>query len=251
MTGGIDMTLDDIIKNNKKSGKADTDTRSRGGGRGGGGGRGLGSEFGPGPTRRVDNRGTPRMSPYFAPQAFRVQETLVRGHSNSESGTKLYISNLDEGVTNEDIKVLFSEVGELKRYSVHYDRSGISKGTAEVVYMRESDAVAAMKRYNNVQLDGKPMRLELVGLNIVTRVPMPSVQKVILGNPTNPSPRIVGRGHFDSFGGRIAGRGQRRGGFGGGGRSGSGSSGGSPKIVSAEELDADLERYRMEAMRIK
>lgn len=64
------------------------------------------------------------------------------------------------------------------------------QGTAEVVYMRESDAVAAMKRYNNVQLDGKPMRLELVGLNIVTRVPMPSVQKVILGNPTNPSPRF-------------------------------------------------------------
>ncbi|CAH1438539.1 unnamed protein product [Lactuca virosa] len=248
MTGGIDMTLDDIIKNNKKSGKTDTDTRSRGGGRGGGGGRGRGSEFGPGPTRRVDNRVTPRMSPYFAPQAFGVQEMLVRGHSNSESGTKLYISNLDEGVTNEDIKVLFSEVGELKRYSVHYDRSGISKGTAEVVYMRQSDAVAAMKRYNNVQLDGKPMRLELVGLNIVTRVPMPSMQKGILGNPTNPSPRIVGRGHSDSFGGRFAGRGQRRSGGGGGF---SGRSGGPPKIVSAEELDADLERYRLEAMRIK
>lgn len=42
-----------------------------------------------------------------------MQETLVRGHSNSESGTKLYISNLDEGVTNEDIKVINQELLQL------------------------------------------------------------------------------------------------------------------------------------------
>lgn len=28
--------------------------------------------------------------------------------------------------------------------------------------------MAAIKRYNNVQLDGKPMKLELVGTNITT-----------------------------------------------------------------------------------
>lgn len=66
-----------------------------------------------------------------------------------------YISNLDYGVSNEDIKVfipfvdywndkrdfffvwfcwqwrclqeLFSEVGEMKRYGIHYDKSGRSK----------------------------------------------------------------------------------------------------------------------------
>jgi len=40
------------------------------------------------------------------------------------------------------------------------------QGTAEVVFSRRSDALAAVKRYNNVQLDGKPMKIEIIGTNI-------------------------------------------------------------------------------------
>ena len=39
------------------------------------------------------------------------------------------------------------------------------QGSAEVVYARRSDAFAALKRYNNVLLDGKPMKIEIVGAN--------------------------------------------------------------------------------------
>ncbi|AES96828.2 RNA recognition motif protein [Medicago truncatula] len=39
------------------------------------------------------------------------------------------------------------------------------KGSAEVVYNRRSDAFTALKRYNNVLLDGKPMKIEIVGTN--------------------------------------------------------------------------------------
>lgn len=39
------------------------------------------------------------------------------------------------------------------------------QGSAEVVYLRRSDAFAALKRYNNVLLDGKPMKIEIVGAN--------------------------------------------------------------------------------------
>lgn len=44
----------------------------------------------------------------------------------------------------------------------------IWQGTAEVVYSRKIDGIAALKRYNNVQLDGKTMKIEFIGSNLVT-----------------------------------------------------------------------------------
>lgn len=38
------------------------------------------------------------------------------------------------------------------------------------MYSRRQDAMAAVKRYNNVQLDGKPMKIEIVGINLVAPV---------------------------------------------------------------------------------
>jgi len=160
-----------------------------------------------------------------------------------ETGTKLYISNLDFGVSNDDIKELFSELGDLKRSSINYDRSGRSKGTAEVVFARRADAVAAVKKYNNVQLDGKPMKIEIVGTNTPTTAAAPpvinggqarnAVKSTPRGGPTGMPQR---RPHQRGGGGRRGG--------GSGGRRGKERS----KPKSAEELDADLEKYHADAM---
>ncbi|KAK3033964.1 hypothetical protein RJ639_034128 [Escallonia herrerae] len=228
----LDMSLDDLIKNNKKSG----------------GGRGRASS-GPGPARRSSNRGANRAAPYatkapdsawkhdmFADQmvANPGQAGGSGGRSSSiETGTKLYISNLDYGVSNEDIKELFAEVGDLKRYSVHYDKSGRSKGTADIVFSRRQDALAAIKRYNNVQLDGKPMKIEIVGTNIVTPTVGPPAAFDAIGN-FNGVPRS-GQGRGGGYGrsrgggrGRVFGRGRGR---------------GQVEKIDKEDLDADLEKY--------
>lgn len=244
------MSLDDIIKKNKNSG---------GGGGGGGRPRGGGARnSGSGPTRRVPNRSANRTAPYApkvqAPETTTWKHDLFADHAAAayapqagrvsaiETGTKLFISNLDYGVSGEDIKELFAEVGDLKRYSIHYDRSGRSKGTAEVVFSRRKDAEAAVKRYHNIQLDGKPMKIEIVGTNIATPAALPPPTNGMFGDQ-NGAPRSQGRssgatGRPRGGGGRGLGRGR--------GRGGRGRVGG--EKVSADDLDADLEKYHAEAM---
>ncbi|KAL5164216.1 THO complex subunit 4D [Glycine soja] len=188
------------------------------------------------------------------------------GIQGVEVGTKLYVSNLDHGVTNEDIRELFSELGELKRFAVHYDKNGHPSGSAEVVYTRRSDAFAALKRYNNVLLDGKPMKIEIVGSNselpISARVNVTGVngrrkRTVVMtprggqagGGPTMPN-RGAGRGRRGGprSGSGRGGRGRGRGSRGGGGGRGRGRKDAVEK--SAEELDKELETYHAEAMNI-
>uniref|UniRef100_A0A0E0LA38 RRM domain-containing protein n=1 Tax=Oryza punctata TaxID=4537 RepID=A0A0E0LA38_ORYPU len=96
---------------------------------------------------------------------------VAAGLSVAESSTKLYISNLHYGVTKEDIQELFSEMGHLKHCAVHYDNNRRPTGSAEVIFTRRSEAVAALKRYNNVRLDGKPMKIEVIGADLGMAAP--------------------------------------------------------------------------------
>ncbi|KAF4356783.1 hypothetical protein F8388_000586, partial [Cannabis sativa] len=190
MTTPLDMSLDDMIKSSKgnrerirERGRARRGRGSRGSFNGGGGAAAGRMN---GPVRRGPLRVNAQPSAYTIAKAssnltkaFPWQHDLFEdsiraaGITGIEIGTKLYVSNLDNGVTNEDIRELFSEIGDLKRYAVHYDKTGRPSGSAEVVYTRRSDAFAALKRYNNVLLDGKPMKLEIVGLN--SEVPLARV----------------------------------------------------------------------------
>ncbi|XP_061373208.1 THO complex subunit 4A-like isoform X5 [Gastrolobium bilobum] len=240
MSAALDMSLDDLIKSNKKSGSGNFRGRAR---------------PGPGPARRFSNRAANRAAPYAAakpPETTWQHDLYADPHlamaaypaqggraSSIETGTKLYISNLEYGVSNDDIKELFSEVGDLKRHTVHYDRSGRSKGTAEVVFSRRADAIAAVKRYNNVQLDGKPMKIEIVGTNISTPAVAPAANGAFGNSNGVPRSGQVRGGAIGRLGGRGPGiqRGRGRG-------------RGRGEKLSAEDLDTELEKYHAEGMQL-
>lgn len=110
-----------------------------------------------------------------------AKKSLTKATANrmaSHLGTKLFISNLDFKVTSDDVRELFATIGPLVSSSVHYKRSGSSAGTAEAVFHSRADAVKAQQRYGNVQLDGRPMKIELIEQ---ISAPMPSERTLTSG----------------------------------------------------------------------
>ncbi|KAI8527707.1 hypothetical protein RHMOL_Rhmol12G0095900 [Rhododendron molle] len=58
------------------------------------------------------------------------------------------------------------------------------KGTGEIVFARQSDALAAIDRYDNMRLHGKRMKIELVvGVSNSSPPAMPPVTKDLVENP--------------------------------------------------------------------
>ena len=72
------------------------------------------------------------------------------------NGTKVIVSNLQSSVTEEDIIELFGDIGTLKRAKVS------TPGTAEVVFVKFSDAQKAVEIYHNRSLDGKAMKCNIL-----------------------------------------------------------------------------------------
>ncbi len=72
----------------------------------------------------------------------------------------IYVGNLAYGVTDADLRELFSASGEVASASVIVDKmSGESKGFGFVEMPSNSDAQAAIKALNEQPLKGRNMRV--------------------------------------------------------------------------------------------
>ncbi|KII66292.1 Aly/REF export factor 2 [Thelohanellus kitauei] len=140
----IDLPLDDIISQEKKPRHGNRDRRTQMGG-----------------VHRFNGGRRHHPQPWL-----RKQDSF-----RPDAAKKILISNLSFQVNDSDIYELFREVGNINKSMVNYDRSGRSRGTAEVIYYRREDAAAAVRRYQNVPLDGRPLKIEYIstGSNIIRR----------------------------------------------------------------------------------
>ncbi|ORX81691.1 RNA-binding domain-containing protein [Anaeromyces robustus] len=126
----LDMSLDDLIKKNRKS-----RLQSR--------------------RRRLNNDKTGGIGR-------RDRNTLNNRRRNKDDGSKILISNLAYNVTSKDLKDLFKDIGPVKSTAINFLPNGKSKGTGQVIFIRANDARRAINKYNNVELDGRPMKIEMV-----------------------------------------------------------------------------------------
>ena len=114
--------------------------------------------------------------------------------------SKLYVGNLSYSTTEEDLRQLFSQAGNVKSVSVIKDRdTGRSKGFAFVEMSSDDDAQKAINQFNGQSFQDRSL-------------------KVNVARPREDRPRGGGGGGGGGFGGpRGGGGGGDRGGPRGGG----------------------------------
>lgn len=217
----------------------------------------------------------------------RINNIVSPNAKTNEAPTKLIVSNLDFNVTEKDIKDLFSTVARLKKSSLNYGPNGKSKGSGEVIFFNRADALAAMREYSGMKLDGRELQLEIIATSNVGLAPLPIQARLSgRGGPKAPQRMPVGRGiggrvgpPMGNTGGRARSTGGRNAGGGRGGRGTGGRGRGGPQRMdvqqpkkqtaakkkakkprkpkakaapkqplTAEALDAGLDAYKAQAM---
>lgn len=158
-------------------------------------------------------------------------------HQVKDAGqTMLHVSNLHFKVTNKDLKELFEDVGPTKKAAVHYDQSGRSLGTAEVIFWTRDAAISAIKKYNSRILDGRPMAITLVPSSN-------SIKPIGIKSGSGINKRSQQQGNRRPQGANT--RSPKKGNLPNKGRRGKPGARQPKKEVTLEELNADLDSYKM------
>lgn len=224
MSTNLDRSLDEILaarpRTNRRGGKASA---------------------GPaGPTggirKRSQRAAAHKANVNVAPNASKAASVRAppTGPAPKVTATKIIVSNLPFDVNEQMIKEYFqSVVGPIKRAILTYGPDGRSRGVATVEFSNAEHAAIAAQKYNGVEVDKRPMKVELVvdpnaPPSFADRVGAPNkisgtTKKDKLKPVTKNQPT---RGRGVARGGRV-------------GRAGSGRS----KPKTAEQLDQEMAEY--------
>ncbi len=75
-------------------------------------------------------------------------------------GRKLYVGNLPDSATEQDIEDKFAAYGTVKSVRLITDHdTGRNKGFGFIEMMSEAEAVAAIDSLNGTDYDGRPMKV--------------------------------------------------------------------------------------------
>ncbi len=74
--------------------------------------------------------------------------------------SKLYVGNLPDSATEQDLSVKFAAYGTVKSVKLIIDRvTGRSRGYGFIEMMGEAEAQAAIDSLNGTDYDGRPMKV--------------------------------------------------------------------------------------------
>jgi cold-inducible RNA-binding protein len=77
-------------------------------------------------------------------------------------GSKLYVGNLSYNVTEEDLRTLFSQAGEIKEISLVRDReTQRPRGFGFVEMTSQVEAEKAIQMFNQHEMDGRRLSVNL------------------------------------------------------------------------------------------
>ncbi|KAE9586198.1 hypothetical protein Lal_00000810 [Lupinus albus] len=88
-------------------------------------------------------------------------EQSVKEVVDKYQGLNLYLKNLDDTISDEKLKELFSEFGTITSYKVMRDPSGASRGSGFVAFSTPEEASRAVAEMNSKMIAGKPLYVAL------------------------------------------------------------------------------------------
>ncbi|KAL4272895.1 hypothetical protein GQ457_13G007630 [Hibiscus cannabinus] len=88
-------------------------------------------------------------------------ERTMKEAADKFQGSNLYIKNLDDSITDEKLKELFTPYGIITSCKVMRDPSGISKGSGFVAFSTPEEASQALSEMNGKMVISKPLYVAL------------------------------------------------------------------------------------------